>query len=52
MIRILKFLFTGDWHLHQWEDIKNVHVNCTYDEVSFTRYYCKCKICGTHKTFD
>lgn len=19
MWRILKFLFTGDWHLHQWE---------------------------------
>lgn len=50
MIRLIRFLFTGDWHLHQWETIKETP--CSGDGEKWTRFYCRCKHCGKHKTFD
>ena len=52
MFRLLRFLVTGDWHLHQWEDIKEATVENIDCGERFSRYYCKCKICGKHKRFD
>ena len=51
MIRIIRFLLTGDWHLHQWETIDE---NFCTDEFggAWTRYYCRCRVCGKHKKFD
>lgn len=51
MLRILQFLLTGDWHIHKWEDIKESQVTTDLPSI-FTRYYCKCSICGKHKYFD
>lgn len=50
MIRIFRFLLTGDWHMHVWETIKTVQCNGDAGN-SWTRYYCKCKVCGKHKKF-
>lgn len=52
MIRLLKFLFTGDWHLHKWETIETRRVRGDDRYVSHTRYYCRCEHCGTIKKFD
>lgn len=51
MLRLLKFLLTGDWHLHQWEVISR---NGCSDEFgsSWSRHYCRCKHCGAIKKFD
>ena len=53
MIRLIKFLFTGDWHLHEWEIIKEISV---WDESKkFDKYPAKyeyvlqCKKCGDIK---
>ena len=52
MIRLLKFLFTGDWHLHQWEQLQKTYL---MDPESITgrhvgvRYDLKCKHCGNIK---
>lgn len=51
MIRIIKFLFTGDWHLHKWKDISGVDCISNLGG-KWTRYYSQCEICGKHKKFD
>ena len=50
MIRLLRFLLTGDWHLHKWETIDQKRRDSKYE--TWTRYYCRCTVCGTHKKFD
>ena len=58
MLRILKFLVTGYWHSHVWEDAGRVretyHVDDQGRQVSElpfkTRQPMKCKICGERKT--
>jgi len=53
MWRLIKFLFTGDWHTHNWEILKEVPVRSIYDnnQLGGTRYYCKCDKCGEIRTF-
>ncbi len=51
MIRLLRFLITGDWHLHKWETIS--HHRCVDDSGSeWIRFHCRCTICGQHKKFE
>ncbi len=50
MLRLLRFLVTGDWHLHQWETIDKTE--CSGMGGLWTRYYCRCTVCGKHKKFD
>jgi hypothetical protein len=51
MIRLLRFLFTGDWHLHKWVAVQKNE--CTGDSGGrWTRFYCRCDVCGKYKTFD
>jgi len=49
MIRIIRFLITGDWHLHKWETIKQVPAR---DELghSYTKHYLQCQVCGKVKS--
>lgn len=51
MLRLLRFLWTGDWHVHRWQDIRVAKVDGGNDN-TYTRYYCRCEVCGTHKTFN
>lgn len=51
MIRILRFLITGDWHLHKWKTLQSVECE-DGDGSVWSRYYCKCEICGKHRKFD
>lgn len=51
MLRIIKLLLTGDYHLHQWETQYKVQSFDGNDLVGF-RVYCRCKHCGKYKTFD
>jgi hypothetical protein len=52
MIRLLRFLITGDWHLHEWVKIKEENRWQRGSEHPY-RYdhVCKCNICGKVKTF-
>ncbi len=55
MFRLLKFLFTGSWHEHQWKIIKIVKV-CDFDasgaEYQMGRKYIQqCEKCGKMKKF-
>lgn len=56
MLRILRFLWTGSWHEHIWETVKTVEVDGGYrgcpPSRTWTRFYCRCKVCGTIKKFD
>jgi hypothetical protein len=54
MIRLLKFLFTGDWHLHKWKIIANVPYSykSEYSQTEGTRRVCQCEHCGTIRNFD
>lgn len=51
MIRLLKFLVTGDWHLHLWEQKKMVRIKNGAGETVNHELYCECKICGMPKSF-
>ena len=58
MIRLLRFLVTGDWHCHEWEIIQGTKTKITDSEHSgymaighIVRYDCKCKKCGKIKFF-
>ena len=51
MLKLLRFLFTGDAHLHQWEIIKEIDL---YEKPNKTmpyarKYVTQCKICGSIK---
>jgi hypothetical protein len=49
MIRLFKYLFTGDLHLHVWEKIGSQNIN-TYRQYGVL-YHCQCKHCGQIKGF-
>lgn len=49
MFRFIKFLFTGDWHLHEWEIIGRGRLT-TDDSLTGYYYHLQCKKCGKVKT--
>lgn len=51
MYRILKFLFTGSWHEHQWEVIQKGTLGYN-GRVSGYRHILQCKHCGDIKHVD
>lgn len=51
MIRLLKFLFTGDWHLHKWTIIDQGTVGYCGRKTG-NRYYCQCEHCGKIRDFE
>jgi hypothetical protein len=52
MLRLLKFLITGDWHLHRWEDTQVINIVDEYSGVNKGyAHHCKCTVCGVHKSF-
>jgi hypothetical protein len=51
MLRLIKFLFTGDWHLHQWQEIDKQRVLRGAD-TEYIRYISKCKHCGKIKHYN
>lgn len=49
MWRIIKFLFTGDWHKHEWEILRRVKINLWDGNIPVgneVEYECRCKLCG------
>lgn len=53
MLRILKFLFTGDWHLCKWETFDKYKIMGNDSKLpTHVQYHCKCSICGRHKKFN
>ena len=53
MIRLLKFLITGDWHLCKWgEGARHDTTSVCGTKLTGIEYHVKCKICGKHKTFE
>lgn len=51
MIRLIKFLITGDWHLHNYEEVEKVHVIDSEGLRIGNKYYMKCSECGDMKVF-
>lgn len=51
MIRLIRFLITGDWHLHEWELIKESYYSDDFGS-KWTVYVCRCKHCGNVKLFN
>ncbi len=57
MLRLLRFLIFGDWHMHRWETIREVDIyDCgTYNNPNSipiaNKYECRCAICGKIKRF-
>ncbi len=50
MIRLLRWLLTGDGHSHRWEVIRRGP--CTVGNKVYGYYYdCRCSICGKIKDF-
>jgi len=58
MIRLLRFLITGDWHLHVWETKAELPVYAVTDDGERVgkcpqniQIHCQCKTCGQWKKF-
>ena len=59
MLRILKFLITGDWHLHEWDEGQSivVQVKKKRDDMFEAQqgqavlYIQSCKKCGIKRDF-
>lgn len=54
MLRLLRFLFTGDWHLHHWETKKSVEVFTQGNGTGMPDAYekqCQCSVCGAWRVF-
>lgn len=53
MIRLLRFLFFGDYHLHQWAIIEELdRTNKFTGLVTAKTRILQCKHCGKLKQFD
>lgn len=50
MLRLIRFLFTGDSHLHFWETVNVVDVT-SGARVTHHDYECRCKHCGAIRKF-
>jgi hypothetical protein len=50
MLRLLQLLIFGYSHDHRWETIATAR--CLGDSGQWTRYYCRCSVCGKIKKFD
>lgn len=50
MIRLLRFLLTGDGHMHRWEIIDQGRRNWRGSEIG-NYYDCRCSVCGKIKEF-
>lgn len=51
MLRLLRFLLTGDWHLHRWEILYKTPCKGAGGGL-WDRHYCRCTVCGQIKKFD
>jgi len=52
MLRILRFMFTGDWHICKWETVRTSDIYNEGESRPYARdYECKCDICGKIKAF-
>lgn len=50
MIRLLRFLLTGDGHMHKWEIMSNGSRIWRGEEIG-NFYDCRCSVCGKIKEF-
>lgn len=46
MLRLIRFLFTGDWHLHEWVEVKTIKRANRSNQTCGLIYVSKCKYCG------
>ena len=51
MIRFIKWLFTGDAHLHEWEVYKEYKVIVKSQNAKIDGVVLRCKHCGNMKKF-
>ena len=49
MYRLIKFLFTGDWHLHEWTILRESPITYTGCAAKGLNYHLQCKHCGAMK---
>jgi len=53
MIRLLKWLFTGDGHLHKWKIIQERELTRIKDGSRIgLMYVLQCEVCGELKQFE
>jgi len=46
MIRLIKWLITGDSHLHKWKTVRKIEL------LTYSKYECQCEECGEFKFFN
>jgi hypothetical protein len=49
MMRLLKFLFTGDFHHHKWKILKIIHLIDARGNSEGHKYHLQCEHCGNLK---
>ena len=49
MWRLIRFLFTGDGHLHKWEFVRVDAFAYEDKKYAAERYVSVCEVCGLHK---
>lgn len=55
MLRLLRFLITGDWHLHQWERRERIKISDADNPDGRSiavKHICECKVCRAWKAFE
>lgn len=50
MIRLLRFLLTGDGHMHRWEIMSKGTLTWRGSKIG-NYYECRCSVCGKIKEF-
>lgn len=52
MIRLIRFLITGDWHLHKYKILDTSDVYIGRDRPAYRKYTQECEVCGKLHTYN
>lgn len=51
MLRLFKFIFTGDFHCHKWQQLDEYYILNQYGNKVGVKYNVQCEHCGKITSF-
>jgi len=52
MLRLFKWVITGDGHNHKWKVVKEINWSSSDNDSKWTQWIQECEVCGKLNKFD